>query len=155
MSIEQSLSMPLSVVHAYLANTYPWWLAGGVDTDIGALNRFFSALAHNIGTQASLNGRGKATRLSKTCIDECMTCLPTAFLIKLLGQEHLKQANVTFGNIPYNADPYEAEKRQIGELWASKGNGKCVFGQVSKERDGFGAIWAAGQVVGVTMLTRT
>ena len=36
------------------------------------------------------------------------------------------------------SDPYEIEKRQIGELWASKSGGKCVFGQIAKERDGVG-----------------
>ena len=35
-------------------------------------------------------------------------------------------------------DPYEIEKRQIGELWAAKSDGKCVFGQIAKERDGVG-----------------
>ena len=35
-------------------------------------------------------------------------------------------------------DPYEIEKRQIGELWAAKSGGKCVFGQIAKERDGVG-----------------
>lgn len=36
------------------------------------------------------------------------------------------------------SDPYEIEKRQIGELWAAKSGGKCVFGQIAKERDGVG-----------------
>ena len=35
-------------------------------------------------------------------------------------------------------DPYEIEKRQIGELWAHKSGGTCVFGQIAKERDGVG-----------------
>ena len=35
-------------------------------------------------------------------------------------------------------DPYEIEKRQIGELWALKSGGKCVFGQIAKERNGIG-----------------
>ena len=35
-------------------------------------------------------------------------------------------------------DPYEIEKRQIGELWAAKSGGKCVFEQIAKERDGVG-----------------
>jgi len=35
-------------------------------------------------------------------------------------------------------DPYEIEKRQIGELWAQKSGGKCIFGQVAKEKDGVG-----------------
>ena len=35
-------------------------------------------------------------------------------------------------------DPYEIEKRQIGELWAQKSGGTCVFGQVAKEKDGMG-----------------
>lgn len=36
------------------------------------------------------------------------------------------------------SDPYKIEKRQIGELWAQKSGGKCVFGQVAKEKDGLG-----------------
>jgi type III restriction enzyme len=35
-------------------------------------------------------------------------------------------------------DPYEIEKRQIGELWAAKSGGKCAFGQIAKEKDGVG-----------------
>ena len=35
-------------------------------------------------------------------------------------------------------DPYEIEKRQIGELWARKGERRCLFGQIAKERDGVG-----------------
>jgi type III restriction enzyme len=35
-------------------------------------------------------------------------------------------------------DPYEIEKRQIGELWARKSQGKCLFEQITKERDGLG-----------------
>ncbi len=35
-------------------------------------------------------------------------------------------------------DPYEIEKRQIGELWARKSQGRCLFGQIAKERDGVG-----------------
>ena len=35
-------------------------------------------------------------------------------------------------------DPYEIEKRQIGELWARKSLGRCLFGQIAKERDGVG-----------------
>ena len=35
-------------------------------------------------------------------------------------------------------DPYEIEKRQVGELWARKSQGRCVFGQIAKERDGLG-----------------
>jgi type III restriction enzyme len=35
-------------------------------------------------------------------------------------------------------DPYEIEKRQIGELWAAKSGSKCVFGQIAKEKDGVG-----------------
>jgi type III restriction enzyme len=35
-------------------------------------------------------------------------------------------------------DPYEIEKRQIGELWARKSGGRCLFGQIAKERDGVG-----------------
>ena len=33
-------------------------------------------------------------------------------------------------------DPYEIEKRKIGELWARKSQGRCLFGQIAKERDG-------------------
>jgi len=36
------------------------------------------------------------------------------------------------------SDPYEIEKRQIGELWAGKSGGRCLFGQLVKERDGVG-----------------
>ncbi len=35
-------------------------------------------------------------------------------------------------------DPYEIEKRQIGELWARNSHGKCLFGQVVKDRSGLG-----------------
>jgi len=35
-------------------------------------------------------------------------------------------------------DPYEIEKRHIGELWARKSQGRCMFGQIAKERDGVG-----------------
>lgn len=35
-------------------------------------------------------------------------------------------------------DPYEIEKRQIGELWALKSQGRCLFGQIAKQRDGVG-----------------
>ena len=35
-------------------------------------------------------------------------------------------------------DPYEIEKRQIGELWARKSGRRCLFGQIVKERDGVG-----------------
>lgn len=40
-------------------------------------------------------------------------------------------------------DPYEIEKRQIGELWARKSEQRCLFGQIAKERDGLGM---AGQL---------
>lgn len=33
-------------------------------------------------------------------------------------------------------DPYEIEKRQIGELWARNSQGKCLFGLITKDRDG-------------------
>jgi len=33
-------------------------------------------------------------------------------------------------------DPYEIEKRQIGELWARKSQGRCRFGQIAKARTG-------------------
>jgi type III restriction enzyme len=35
-------------------------------------------------------------------------------------------------------DPYEIEKRHIGELWARKSQGRCLFGQIAKERNGVG-----------------
>lgn len=35
-------------------------------------------------------------------------------------------------------DPYEIEKRQIGELWALKSQGRCLFGQIAMQRDGVG-----------------
>ncbi len=35
-------------------------------------------------------------------------------------------------------DPYEIEKRQIGELWARKSQQRCLFGQIARERDGVG-----------------
>ncbi len=35
-------------------------------------------------------------------------------------------------------DPYEIEKRQIGELWAEKSGGKCLFRQIIKEQSGIG-----------------
>ncbi len=35
-------------------------------------------------------------------------------------------------------DPYEIENRQIGELWARKSQGKCLFGQITKDRAGVG-----------------
>ena len=44
------------------------------------------------------------------------------------------------------SDPYEIEKRQIGELWAHKSGGKCVFGQIAKERAGVGM---SGQLDGL------
>ena len=33
--------------------------------------------------------------------------------------------------------PYEIEKRQVGELWAKVSEGKCLFGQIVLQRDGF------------------
>ena len=35
-------------------------------------------------------------------------------------------------------DPYEIEKRLVGELWARKSAGRCVFGQITKDRNGVG-----------------
>lgn len=35
-------------------------------------------------------------------------------------------------------DPYEIEKRQIGELRALKSQGRCLFGQIAMQRDGVG-----------------
>lgn len=40
-------------------------------------------------------------------------------------------------------DPYEIEKRQIGELWARKSQGHCRFGQIAKARTG---VDTAGQL---------
>ena len=40
-------------------------------------------------------------------------------------------------------DPYEIEKRQVGDLWARNSQGRCVFGQVALQRDGLGM---AGQL---------
>ena len=45
-------------------------------------------------------------------------------------------------------DPYEIEKRQIGELWAHKSGGTCVFGQIAKERDGVGLSGQLDQLLG-------
>ena len=35
-------------------------------------------------------------------------------------------------------DPYEIEKRQVGELWARKSNKRCLFGQIARVREGVG-----------------
>ena len=35
-------------------------------------------------------------------------------------------------------DPYEIEKRQVGELWAAKSQRRCLFGQIVKDRAGVG-----------------
>ena len=35
-------------------------------------------------------------------------------------------------------DPYEIEKRQIGELWARTSQGRALFGWVAKQRNGMG-----------------
>ncbi|MGH6637528.1 MAG: DEAD/DEAH box helicase family protein [Polaromonas sp.] len=35
-------------------------------------------------------------------------------------------------------DPYEIEKRQIGELWARKSQGRCLFGQIAMQQGGVG-----------------
>ncbi|MFZ2394542.1 DEAD/DEAH box helicase, partial [Rhodoferax sp.] len=35
-------------------------------------------------------------------------------------------------------DPYEIEKRQIGELWARKSQGRCLFGHIALQREGVG-----------------
>ena len=35
-------------------------------------------------------------------------------------------------------DPYEIEKRQLGELWARKSGGRCLFGQIVKDKSGIG-----------------
>jgi len=49
----------------------------------------------------------------------------------------------TGGGKTLMSDPSEIEKRQVGELWARKSQGRCVFGQITKERDGVGT---AGQL---------
>jgi type III restriction enzyme len=36
------------------------------------------------------------------------------------------------------SDPYEMEKRQVGELWANTSGGRCVFGHIVKDRAGVG-----------------
>ena len=36
------------------------------------------------------------------------------------------------------SDPYEIEKRHVGELWARKSAGKCLFGQIVKDQAGVG-----------------
>ena len=35
-------------------------------------------------------------------------------------------------------DPYEVEKRQMGELWAITSGGHCLFGHIVKDRAGLG-----------------
>jgi len=35
-------------------------------------------------------------------------------------------------------DPYEIEKRQVGELWARNSQGRCLFGYITKDRGGMG-----------------
>ena len=35
-------------------------------------------------------------------------------------------------------DPYEMEKRKVGELWAATSGGRCLFGQIVKDRAGVG-----------------
>ena len=35
-------------------------------------------------------------------------------------------------------DPYEIEKRQVGELWARKSGGRCLFRQIVKDKSGVG-----------------
>jgi type III restriction enzyme len=40
-------------------------------------------------------------------------------------------------------DPYEIEKRQVGELWGRTSRGKCLFGLITKDRNGLGV---AGQL---------
>ena len=36
------------------------------------------------------------------------------------------------------SDPYEVEKRQVGELWARTSGGRCLFGYLVKDRAGLG-----------------
>ena len=40
-------------------------------------------------------------------------------------------------------DPYEIEKRQVGELWAGKSQSRCLFGQIALQQGGLGM---AGQL---------
>ena len=40
-------------------------------------------------------------------------------------------------------DPYEIEKRQVGELWAGKSQSRCLFGQIARQQGGLGM---AGQL---------
>ncbi|MBH2010475.1 MAG: type III restriction endonuclease subunit R, partial [Xanthomonadaceae bacterium] len=40
-------------------------------------------------------------------------------------------------------DPYEIEKRQVGELWARKSQARCLFGQIALQKNGVGM---AGQL---------
>ena len=40
-------------------------------------------------------------------------------------------------------DPYEIEKRQVGELWARKSGKRCLFGQIALQKNGVGM---AGQL---------
>ncbi len=35
-------------------------------------------------------------------------------------------------------DPYEIEKRQVAQLWARNSQGKCLFGLITKDRNGLG-----------------
>lgn len=40
-------------------------------------------------------------------------------------------------------NPYEIEKRQVGELWAGKSQSRCLFGQIARQQGGLGM---AGQL---------
>jgi len=45
------------------------------------------------------------------------------------------------------SDPYEIEKRQVGELWARTSGGRCVFGYIVKDRLGVGMVGQLDQLL--------
>jgi len=47
------------------------------------------------------------------------------------------------------SDPYEIEKRQVGELWARTSGGRCLFGYVVKDRAGVGMAAQLDELIGV------
>lgn len=55
-------------------------------SDTQELNRFFNVLAYNTGTEISPSGLSKETGLSKARIDEYLTYLEAAFLIKRVSR---------------------------------------------------------------------
>ena len=57
--------------------------------------------------------------------------------------EHAQWLSMMLAVVEYKGahllnEPYEIEKRQIGELWARKSDSRCLFGQIAKVRDGVG-----------------